>query len=1471
MAAVARSSERAGPAVRSRAQVDATLQTAKLNPAELLPAVQCLSFGPQAGGGECCLLQLEPGLCAELEAGRSLVIRGEKDEHAVLCSKDKTYDMKIADTSNMLLFVPGCKTPEELNADPASCNIIHPQIVGFSKNYWELRRCRPKLKKLRKLLMEDPYEGPDSQKDQTSTFSKYTTEDLLNLIQASEEEILHQLQVIDACKIEGYWRILDFDYEMKLLNHVTQLIDSESWPLSKVPLGVCLQELGTLEPREMIEHILLSYGRKYTDDAGEVFFEMREDKICRAIAQMLLQNAVKFNLSDFEEVWQQSVPEGMTTRLDQLQGLALVDKNSRLETIFLLKVEDLPEDNQERFNSLFGIRQKWTEVDITPYIHTTHQVVCINNINFQRKSVVGYVELTIFPTVANLNRIKLNSKQCRIYRVRVNDLEAAFIYNDPTLEVCHHESKQRNLNYFSNAYAAAVSAVDPDAGNGELCIKVPSELWKHVDELKVLKVHINFSLDQPKGGLHFVVPNMEGNMAERGAHVFSCGYQNSTRFWFPCVDSYSELCTWKLEYTVDAAMVAVSNGDLVETVYTHDMRKKTFHYMLTIPTAASNISLAIGPFEILVDPYMHEVTHFCLPQLLPLLKHTTSYLHEVFEFYEEILTCRYPYSCFKTVFIDEAYVEVAAYASMSIFSTNLLHSAMIIDETPLTRRCLAQALAQQFFGCFISRMSWSDEWVLKGISGYIYGLWMKKTFGVNEYRHWIKQELDQIVAYELKTGGVLLHPIFGGGKEKDNPASHLHFSIKHPHTLSWEYYTMFQCKAHLVMRLIENRISMEFMLQVFNKLLSLASTASSQKFQSHMWSQMLVSTSGFLKSISNVSGKDIQPLIKQWVDQSGVVKFYGSFAFNRKRNVLELEIKQDYTSPGTQKYVGPLKVTVQELDGSFNHTLQIEENSLKHDIPCHSKSRRNKKKKIPLMNGEEVDMDLSAMDADSPLLWIRIDPDMSVLRKVEFEQSDFMWQYQLRYERDVVAQEEAILALEKFPTPASRLALTDILEQEQCFYRVRMLACFCLARIANSMVSTWTGPPAMKSLFTRMFCCKTCPNIVKTNNFMNFQSYFLQKTMPVAMALLRDVHNLCPKEVLMFILDLIKYNDNRKNKFSDNYYRAELIDALANSVTPAVSVNNEVRTLDNLNPDVRLILEEITRFLNMEKLLPSYRHTITVSCLKAIRVLQKNGHVPSDPALFKSYAEYGHFVDVRIAALEAVVDYTKVDRSYEELQWLLTMVQNDPVPYIRHKILDMLTKNPPFTKNMESPLCNEALVDQLWKLMNSGTSHDWRLRCGAVDLYFTLFGLSRPSCLPLPELGLVLNLKEKKAVLNPTIIPESVANNQEPVNSSSNHGQSVGFQNTEDDHLIKETASSISGHQQGVKRKADMPLGSPLEPGQILEKNEDSKVKLKIRFSNSQEEEEIDMDTVHDSQAFIYHHLNMLERPSTPGEEIVLA
>ena len=56
------------------------------------------------------------------------------------------------------------------------------------------------------------------------------------------------------------------------------------------------------------------------------------------------------------------------------------------------------------------------------------------------------------------------------------------------------------------------------------------------------------------------------------------------------------------------------------------------------------------------------------------------------------------------------------------------------------------------------------------------------------------------------------------------------------------------------------------------------------------------------------------------------------------------------------------------------------------------------------------------------------------------------------------------------------------------------------------------------------------------------------------MAGLRNTHGICPPDVIRFLLDLFKYNDNSKNRFSDNYYRAALVEALGATVTPVISV-----------------------------------------------------------------------------------------------------------------------------------------------------------------------------------------------------------------------------------------------------------------------------------------------------------------------------
>lgn len=136
--------------------------------------------------------------------------------------------------------------------------------------------------------------------------------------------------------------------------------------------------------------------------------------------------------------------------------------------------------------------------------------------------------------------------------------------------------------------------------------------------------------------------------------------------------------------------------------------------------------------------------------------------------------------------------------------------------------------------------------------------------------------------------------------------------------------------------------------------------------------------------------------------------------------------------------------------------------------------------------------------------------------------------------------------------------------------------------------------------------------------------------------------------MIRFLLELFKYNDNSKNHYSDCYYRAALVDALGNTVTPVVSMVHQVViylflciancayncriiqgasiTAESLSADTKLVLEEITRMLNLEKVLPCYKNTVSVACLKVIRKLQKCGHLPSRPTLFRAYAEYGQYI-----------------------------------------------------------------------------------------------------------------------------------------------------------------------------------------------------------------------------------------------------
>ena len=61
---------------------------------------------------------------------------------------------------------------------------------------------------------------------------------------------------------------------------------------------------------------------------------------------------------------------------------------------------------------------------------------------------------------------------------------------------------------------------------------------------------------------------------------------------------------------------------------------------------------------------------------------------------------------------------------------------------------------------------------------------------------------------------------------------------------------------------------------------------------------------------------------------------------------------------------------------------------------------------------------------------------MLLLRKINIHQPPYQWEYMLKYERDVLAQLQALEVLQRFPDHHVRTVINEAIETEQFFYRL---------------------------------------------------------------------------------------------------------------------------------------------------------------------------------------------------------------------------------------------------------------------------------------------------------------------------------------------------------------------------------------------------------------------------------------------------
>lgn len=315
------------------------------------------------------------------------------------------------------------------------------------------------------------------------------------------------------------------------------------------------------------------------------------------------------------------------------------------------------------------------------------------------------------------------------------------------------------------------------------------------------------------------------------------------------------------------------------------------------------------------------------------------YLDKMVEFLEEKLSCRFPFPTLKVVFVDLSTEEINVYSSLLIVPTSLLYHKKIIDVVQEVRQKLIFAIAQQFFGCLISPSHWSHWWIVRSIARFLTSLYVESKLGTAESRWQLKRAMDDVCDYEHQWGKIIL-----SADLMENKRITLHMDPRHEYTASPLYVEAMLKKGFLTMRMLQKRIGAEPFMRVLHRVLTVGLDMSEKKTTPAAWRHLLSTTEAFFRSVSSVTGREIPSFLDQWVRTGGHAAFAVKFDFNRKRNIVEIEVKQDDSEGnGRMQYTGPLSVVVQEVDGAFSHTIQIDGAVSHAEISCHSKGRKQKK------------------------------------------------------------------------------------------------------------------------------------------------------------------------------------------------------------------------------------------------------------------------------------------------------------------------------------------------------------------------------------------------------------------------------------------------------------------------------------------------------------------------------------------------
>ena len=434
-----------------------------------------------------------------------------------------------------------------------------------------------------------------------------------------------------------------------------------------------------------------------------------------------------------------------------------------------------------------------------------------------------------------------------------------------------------------------------DYDGSTLCI----HLTEPTQAGNAIEVAIAYSVEHPQRGLYFIAPDK--NYPNKPLQVWTQGEDEDSRFWFPCFDYPGQLATSEIRVKVPKHLMAISNGELVETLEEAD--SKIFHWVQKQVHPTYLMTLAVGDFAELRDEWQGKpITYYVEQGREEDARRSMGKTPEMVEFFSQTFGYPYAYPKYAQVCVDDF-----IFGGMENTSTTLLTDRCLLDERAAldnrgTESLVAHELAHQWFGDLVVIKHWSHAWIKEGMASYAEVLWTDHEYGADAAAYYL---LDEARSYLSEDSRRYRRPIV------------THIYREAIELYDRHLYEKGACVYHMIRAALGD--------ELFFK--SVKTFLEDNAFQT-------VETVDLLRAIEKATGRNLQYLFDQYVFRGGHPDYKVAYSWDNDSNLAKLTVTQTQAKDGSTGF----------QDGLFDLKIAIAFGFVPTDEESNTKTQKKKGK-----------------------------------------------------------------------------------------------------------------------------------------------------------------------------------------------------------------------------------------------------------------------------------------------------------------------------------------------------------------------------------------------------------------------------------------------------------------------------------------------------------------------------------------------